>query len=574
MPNRATEKLVGRRHSRQTFPIDIEIIIAAYADTATLLAWGNTSRLRYCLARETFALRVRSVLSTHIQDITSFLRFMRRDQVCFSGSRALQVLHWTSFFNWDGDLDLYVAPHHFSRLVAHLTNKQGYILNRIIWTRPSGEHYNTLPGIKSITQFTKGLLKIDVIVSCSRCPYLPIPFFWSTLLMNFVGAERIVCAYPRLTLVRRGILNNSDWVAGTIPPHPPPAVHKYIARGFDTRSRADAWDSEDGIDTSSAIAPILAPLAPRFFGDELCLTIGTRVDLANGPGSGGFADTQATVSWQLGGWVPRFRFGLWFSPSSSMSSPPSITKLPTELVEYIADFLPTVRDLFSFTLTCRAWLRPGQKSAYRYRTLKISTASISWLERHQTLGQFYPLQAAFVHTLDLTSSLPVSALPTISILSLLICLKNFPNIDTLKISHLVWFTDTALNPLPRFNSLRSLIIGSIHLNSRVVDHQPLQLLLLSAYWKYVELGDITNLTQHILHLSTSVSIEHLVVVNNPHRSDFHLIDFLPPVTDLARFELYNYGTEDQYAVRQLVSDNTSTLKALVLDVTADEPTVK
>ncbi|KIO10314.1 hypothetical protein M404DRAFT_92271, partial [Pisolithus tinctorius Marx 270] len=61
--------------------------------------------------------------------------------------------------------------------------------------------------IASVITWAKGNHHIDIIVSNTDVVVSPIFQFHSTVVMNFVSADHIFCAYPTLTLWGLSILN-------------------------------------------------------------------------------------------------------------------------------------------------------------------------------------------------------------------------------------------------------------------------------------------------------------------------------------------------------------------------------
>ena len=97
---------------------------------------------------------------------------------------------------------------------------------------------------------------LDVIVSNSEDPLLPITGFWGTLVQNYIGTDTFAIAYPRTTLRRAGYLapfrENQE--------NTQKCIRKYQSRGF-TISRYI-------LDPS----PYYYPAASRSFTDKKTLT--------------------------------------------------------------------------------------------------------------------------------------------------------------------------------------------------------------------------------------------------------------------------------------------------------------
>ncbi|KAI0698756.1 hypothetical protein C8Q76DRAFT_589110, partial [Earliella scabrosa] len=122
-----------------------------------------------------------------------------------SGSVALQ------FFLDDAtwaprDMDIYVPDHKWNEFIRAL-KRLGFrsALQDTFDFTPSG--HVAINGIKELRRFSSPTGRaVDVIRSYFRNPLPPLYYFWSTLLVNFIGPGGCVCAYPALTLQRRGVL--------------------------------------------------------------------------------------------------------------------------------------------------------------------------------------------------------------------------------------------------------------------------------------------------------------------------------------------------------------------------------
>lgn len=308
----------------RTFAAELELIICREMDTETLLAWGDTSAARLKLSRAEFRRRSHEILALYVEDLPRFLTLMRHYRVFYSGSRALQLLLWNMFETTASDLDLYVPLRSYFAVRHHLTTVQGYQYNGEVFHQTDPD-YEILPGIFAIARLTKGNKKIDLIVSINRAAWLPIPYFWSTLVMNVVGPDCIICAYPRFTLSKRGVVNFMDRHSSISPSHPPlrPA-QKYASRGFDVRVTEHAWGRDENAsdDNFSCGEQCLTCVhVPRFFGDSRSLVVDIRDPGAITSGSPLFLPSSATVSWRLGGVQHGYGEDMWFRRPMALTRP-------------------------------------------------------------------------------------------------------------------------------------------------------------------------------------------------------------------------------------------------------------
>ncbi|KIN94264.1 hypothetical protein M404DRAFT_168767 [Pisolithus tinctorius Marx 270] len=146
-----------------------------------------------------------------------------------SGSAALRMVLPSNACNWhSSDLDIYVPLHNHTQLY-NLLRKHDYIIVRN--GRPYVENYSPST-IYTVTTFTNGKKKIDVIVSRSASALSPIFHFHSTAVMNFFSADSLFCTYPSLTLRHRSMINTASLRQRTFSPSSMQALLKYKLRGF------------------------------------------------------------------------------------------------------------------------------------------------------------------------------------------------------------------------------------------------------------------------------------------------------------------------------------------------------
>ncbi|KAH6871663.1 hypothetical protein BKA70DRAFT_1450891 [Coprinopsis sp. MPI-PUGE-AT-0042] len=158
------------------------------------------------------------------------LDIMKDQDVIISGSAALHALlacSWTV-----DDLDFYCGAGRVVPLLNFL-QQNGYVVSEPVRrdrvSRSRG--YSTLPTIARIYRFRHAQhnTRIDVIESCSASCVAPLLHFHSTIVMNWIAHDGIVCLYPDLTRENHGLKNTvSSDNGGSIRR----ALQKYLRRGF------------------------------------------------------------------------------------------------------------------------------------------------------------------------------------------------------------------------------------------------------------------------------------------------------------------------------------------------------
>ncbi|KAH9895266.1 hypothetical protein C8Q73DRAFT_623280, partial [Cubamyces lactineus] len=150
-----------------------------------------------------------------------------------SGSFALHVLNGHRGPRWmPNDMDVYVPMLRARRVAAYLVLAEGYHINEY---RKSVYSVH-LAGFSLAIQLTKGNSKIDIVQSTTLSALHPIPYFWSTHVMNHLTADTFCVAYPHFTLAGRALLNPIVLIDDRYPnDRTLGMITKYQARGYDFR---------------------------------------------------------------------------------------------------------------------------------------------------------------------------------------------------------------------------------------------------------------------------------------------------------------------------------------------------
>lgn len=163
-----------------------------------------------------------------------FLDMMKRADAVISGSAALSIFFPSAFI--PHDLDLYVASGNRDIVWDHLIYL-GYQALTFEYINEDELHEKGDYDGLSLTDdhvFINGDSTIKLFIVSSGNAASPMLASHSTLLMNFISYYGIYCAYPRMTLNRRGLINAEDNVEeDDLPEDIASCITKYRARGFD-----------------------------------------------------------------------------------------------------------------------------------------------------------------------------------------------------------------------------------------------------------------------------------------------------------------------------------------------------
>ncbi|TFK86995.1 hypothetical protein K466DRAFT_452867, partial [Polyporus arcularius HHB13444] len=158
---------------------------------------------------------------------------LRLTDSVISGSASLNFLRRDTAVNWDAqDLDIYTPFTSALRLLLYLVVVEGYNVDAI--NRPS--YHSDSKGFHRVYHLSKNGRSIDVIQSVTPSALHPLPFFWGSHVVTFLGADMYCLPYPRLTLQSKGVLNPIALIALE---YPPPrtidCIAKYQLRGYTFR---------------------------------------------------------------------------------------------------------------------------------------------------------------------------------------------------------------------------------------------------------------------------------------------------------------------------------------------------
>ncbi|RXW16444.1 hypothetical protein EST38_g9409 [Candolleomyces aberdarensis] len=165
---------------------------------------------------------------------------MRDQNVVISGSVALNVVEPGCVV--PRDLDLYVplgGVVDFDKFLTDLTDyvqvtKEDYTdLGALTDNYVAGHAWVQDTGMRTVVFYrhkTSGTV-LNVIESSHPVPTTTIFKFHSTFVMNYISWNGVICAYPKMTADRVGLLNTKD---RELTPRMKRCMIKYALRGFET----------------------------------------------------------------------------------------------------------------------------------------------------------------------------------------------------------------------------------------------------------------------------------------------------------------------------------------------------
>ena len=183
-------------------------LVLAFCDALSLLSCAQLAkRFRVAVAAE-FRVRADHLFQIFFaRRARHFMGLLRLHDAVVSGSTALAL--FLSPLDWEpGDLDVYVGDAHYDNFVCDLERFFPVTLDADMPSRHSA--YYGYTGILGVRRYLTGSGKsIDVIRSQGPSAAEPLLYFWSSLVVNFITPRGAVCAFPRLTLSREGLVAHS-----------------------------------------------------------------------------------------------------------------------------------------------------------------------------------------------------------------------------------------------------------------------------------------------------------------------------------------------------------------------------
>ena len=237
----------------------------SFCSYPTLCRFRSTSRHADQLVATEIEFRYSKVLRRFVTLTRQFRDMLNHTGSVLSGSFAVAVAGDHMFP--PADLDIYTTEDGFPQVLSFLLEREQFTI--LLDGDPHIEDY--AGGAKRLIRLLRDSICIDLVVSLTQSPTLPIAHFWSTPVMLFLTGDGICMPYPTSFEKGLGLFNPGRMPMDT--ELRDPLVNKYKARGFSICEREVDWYSGD--DRPRRCAGPHSPTCPvnvRHFGDRLCLT--------------------------------------------------------------------------------------------------------------------------------------------------------------------------------------------------------------------------------------------------------------------------------------------------------------
>ncbi|PSR87070.1 hypothetical protein PHLCEN_2v5256 [Hermanssonia centrifuga] len=214
------------------------------------------------IAGEAMLNKFRSRLATVTDDVDAFLHAMRLSGACLSGGRALSIVDNKATFE-GVDWDFYCPFEGFDAFCIFLVER---LKGTTVELGPLAQaHYVSMVGICGFRRISTERGVFDVMRSETATPLLPLPYFHSTLLVNYISADSLCVAYPLGLLSRNGVTQSRS-----LSEHATAGLAKYRSRGYEFHDVPWTWDPRK---EGRCYEHGHCSRAVRYFGDEYCFTV-------------------------------------------------------------------------------------------------------------------------------------------------------------------------------------------------------------------------------------------------------------------------------------------------------------
>ncbi|OJT05578.1 hypothetical protein TRAPUB_3591 [Trametes pubescens] len=270
-------------------------------DLPTLQTWRTTCVVADRVVSSFLQACYHNALSSHFIDVAGFRAVLRATGAVVSGSAALRTLDRNRAHGWrSNDVDVYTPVHQTERIIRYINEVEGYYA---LEASEPYAHYSVSGYMQVFRYRNADGAHIDVVQSYTHSAIFPIPFFWSSHVMNYMTADAFCVAYPVHTLQGRGLMSPVALLDDQHAHDPTLAVmHKYRSRGYDFRLYTHAWTADATTECSQS-ANEGCPRTIRFFGDRYCLigSFGTVSETVQSTECRAQPDKTRLVRWWRGG---------------------------------------------------------------------------------------------------------------------------------------------------------------------------------------------------------------------------------------------------------------------------------
>ena len=203
--------------------------VLKYCDLRDQFRLAGTNRFNKSIIQDYIQLRKKMLALRFFNDSDSFYKMLSDWDSIISGWGALHLLLPAADTQWTpSSLEIYVPGCVYGEVRVWL-NAQGYDITHV---RPPHSNPSSFSAIKQAFVFTNKNCNVVVFASKTDAACAPIFRFQNTACMNYIGADRIFCAYPRLTFKYLCMVNPAPLFCNAFTIHDVDILREYETQGF------------------------------------------------------------------------------------------------------------------------------------------------------------------------------------------------------------------------------------------------------------------------------------------------------------------------------------------------------
>jgi hypothetical protein len=203
-------------------------------DLQDLSMFANVNPMIHTGVDEYIQRRRRLILAWFVNKTNHFIKLMQTTRTVLSGSCALNIIQSREGAVEINDLDVYTTLQEFETVLQFFTEDEHYKVIGNFHCPPAGPYNHT--GIAKLLRLYKNGTNMDIIVTNLTLAVAPIFQFHNTIVMNFISAEAIFCAYPAWTLNMVRLVHPRMYKQNCTNLAMVKALVKYMERGFNIYS--------------------------------------------------------------------------------------------------------------------------------------------------------------------------------------------------------------------------------------------------------------------------------------------------------------------------------------------------
>ncbi|KAJ2916280.1 hypothetical protein MD484_g4134, partial [Candolleomyces efflorescens] len=221
---------------------DLQLYVMSVASLVSVVNIGYTSRYNFNVAQGFIKDKIYALLVAFSLPPAATLDTMKKLKAVISGSLVLALIEPGLFT--PGDIDIYIPFGNMIAFVQFLDGLGGFKEvakeDELPPYEPSGRRVTCVHQTKYFQHQASGAL-VNLVETRTKTPTVAVFMFHSSIVMNYITWNTVVCAYPNLTCQHKA-LQNTDLDTPT--DRTVKCFLKYIRRGFDFLNHANEWDDK------------------------------------------------------------------------------------------------------------------------------------------------------------------------------------------------------------------------------------------------------------------------------------------------------------------------------------------